>query len=218
MLPRTGLGNDPFLAHSQGQQGLPQGVVDLVGTGVVQVFPLEPDAGATVGSAVVGGETLGLIQRCRPADVVLEQTVELGGESGIVPGLGRCLLQFRQGRHQGLGHVLATESSKAAMGTGAHRWLQAGGIRSAGVRQGAGHGSKAERRLSVSRRSRHGAPHRRSSTMQAGCDRWMPKGGWQEFSSAESCSDRAALRRSPQPRRSKWCGCSPPVVAKGAKP
>ncbi len=92
MLARTGLGNDPLLAHAQGQQGLPQGVVDLVGTGVVQIFTLEPDAGATVGAAVVGGETLGLIQRCRPPDVVLEQTVELGGESGIVPGLGRCLL------------------------------------------------------------------------------------------------------------------------------
>ena len=170
MLPRTGFGNDPFLAHPQGQQGLAQGIVDLVGTGVVEVFPLQPDAGAAVGAAVVGSETLGLIQRCRPADVVLEQAIELIGEGGIVPGLSRRLLQFCQGWHQGLGHVLAAKPSKATVSSRAHRWLQAGGIRSAGIGQGAGHGSTAERRFSVSRRSSHGAPHGQSSTMQAGCD------------------------------------------------
>ena len=73
----------------------------------------------------------------------------------------RGLLQFRQGRHQGLGHVLAAEPSKASVDSGAHRRLQAGWIRSTGVGQGAGHGSTVERGFSVSRRSHDAVGRRR---------------------------------------------------------
>ena len=41
MLSGPGLGNDALLSHSLGKQGLSQGIVDLVGAGVKQVFPLE---------------------------------------------------------------------------------------------------------------------------------------------------------------------------------
>ena len=44
VLARAGLGDEPRLAHAPGQQGLAQGVVDLVGAGVGQVLALEVDA------------------------------------------------------------------------------------------------------------------------------------------------------------------------------
>ena len=43
VLSGAGLGDDPPLAHPLGQQRLPEGVVDLVGPGVVEVLALEID-------------------------------------------------------------------------------------------------------------------------------------------------------------------------------
>jgi hypothetical protein len=43
MLAGAGLGDDAGLAHALGQQGLADGVVDLVRAGVVQVLALEQD-------------------------------------------------------------------------------------------------------------------------------------------------------------------------------
>ncbi|KAG1084970.1 hypothetical protein G6F40_014330 [Rhizopus arrhizus] len=47
MLAGAGLGDDALLAHPRGQQGLADGVVDLVRAGVVQVLALEQDLRAT---------------------------------------------------------------------------------------------------------------------------------------------------------------------------
>ncbi len=41
VLASTGLGDDARLAHTLGQQNLAHGIVDLVRTGVVQVFAFE---------------------------------------------------------------------------------------------------------------------------------------------------------------------------------
>ena len=46
VLPGPRLGDDPLLAHAQGQQPLADGVVDFVRAGVVEVLALEIDAGA----------------------------------------------------------------------------------------------------------------------------------------------------------------------------
>lgn len=43
VLPGAGLGDDFLLAHELGQQRLAQAVVDLVRTGVIEVFTLEVD-------------------------------------------------------------------------------------------------------------------------------------------------------------------------------
>ena len=59
VLPRSGLGDHPRLAHLTGQQCLTEHVVDLVGTGVVEVFSLQEDPRA----ACVLGQSLGLVQR-----------------------------------------------------------------------------------------------------------------------------------------------------------
>ena len=38
MLAGTGLGDDAGLAHAAGNQDLPQGIIDFMGTGMQQVF------------------------------------------------------------------------------------------------------------------------------------------------------------------------------------
>mmetsp|Transcript_24392 Transcript_24392/g.58134 ORF Transcript_24392/g.58134 Transcript_24392/m.58134 type:complete len:239 (-) Transcript_24392:481-1197(-) len=43
VLPCAGLRDDPLLSHAEAQQRLPEGVVDLVGAGVVEVLALEVD-------------------------------------------------------------------------------------------------------------------------------------------------------------------------------
>jgi hypothetical protein len=113
-----------FLAHAQGQQALAQGVVDLVGAGVVEVFALQPDAGATFGTAVVLAKPFGLVERTGPAHIGAQQVVEATGESRIGPGLGSGHLKLGQGRHQGFGHVLAAVGAKTAQGVGTNRHLE----------------------------------------------------------------------------------------------
>ena len=49
MLTRTRLGNHPLLAHIFGEECLPDRVIHLVGTGVIQIFALEQDACAADG-------------------------------------------------------------------------------------------------------------------------------------------------------------------------
>jgi len=137
MLTSTGFGDHTLFTHAQGQQRLPQGVIDLVGTGVIEVFSLEPDARTAIRAAVVGGEPFGFIQRCGPADVIAQQAIQFGGEGRILPGLSGSGLQLRQGRHQRFRDVLtavATEASPRG-GSGADGQICIGGLR----RQGAGH-------------------------------------------------------------------------------
>ena len=57
MLPGARLGDDAGLAHPASQQDLSDGVVDLVGTGMVEVFALEVDL-----RPVTLGQTLGQVQ------------------------------------------------------------------------------------------------------------------------------------------------------------
>jgi hypothetical protein len=43
MLPGTRFGDDPFLAHEEGEECLSDGVIDFVGAGVIDVFAFEPN-------------------------------------------------------------------------------------------------------------------------------------------------------------------------------
>jgi hypothetical protein len=79
VLAGAGLGDDARLAHALGQQGLADDVVDLVRAGVVQVFALEVDLRA----AGDLGPALGVVDRRRPADKVLELVAELVEEFWI---------------------------------------------------------------------------------------------------------------------------------------
>ena len=67
MLAGTGFGDHALLAHPHRQQCLAERVVDFVGAGVIQIFALQID----LRPAGMFAEPLGVIERRRPADVVL---------------------------------------------------------------------------------------------------------------------------------------------------
>ena len=147
VLASAGFGNDPLFAHAQGQQGLAEGVVDLVGTGVVEVLTLQPNAGAALGPGVMGAEPLRLVKGGRPAHISAKQVVEAVGEGRILPSLRGRHLELRQGRHQGFRHVLPPKLAKAPGTRGARRRLQGCRIQ--------------ERRIQGRRVGRNRAGHRR---------------------------------------------------------
>jgi hypothetical protein len=109
VLTGPGFGNDPALSHSQRQQRLPERVVDLVGAGVIQVFPLEHDPRAD-GLAEAGG----LAERRRPAHELRQQLFELGPEGRILPGGVVQSRQVVERRDQGLGHVAPSVRTETA--------------------------------------------------------------------------------------------------------
>ena len=79
VLAGAGLGDDARLAQALREQRLADAVVDLVRAGVVQVLALEVDLRA----AELLRPAPRVVDRARPADVVLELVLELGDELGI---------------------------------------------------------------------------------------------------------------------------------------
>ncbi|KAF5033572.1 hypothetical protein DSECCO2_605280 [anaerobic digester metagenome] len=119
MLARARLGDDLGLAQALGQQGLAQGVVDLVRAGVGQPFELEIDLAA----AKLAGQVLGEVQGRGPAAVVLVQVGQFGRELGVVLEPQVALFKFLQGRNEHLGHVAAAVRAEVAwehVGNSAH--------------------------------------------------------------------------------------------------
>ena len=112
VLAGAGLGDDAGLADALGEEGLADGVVDLVGAGVGQVLALEPDGGA----AGELGEALGLVEGGGTADEVAAVEVDLGEEVGIFLDLLVLLLDLHEGLGQGFGDELPAELSEALLG------------------------------------------------------------------------------------------------------
>jgi hypothetical protein len=112
VLAGAGLGDDALLAHAPRQQDLAKHVVDLVGTGVVQLVTLEVDLGA----AEMVGQALGEIQGRGAA---FPQIVHLVPERGV--GLGLLVFGFEveDQRHQRLGDETPAEIAEAALLIGA---------------------------------------------------------------------------------------------------
>ncbi len=108
--PAPGLGNDAMLAHPPREQPLAQGVVDLVGARVEQVFALEVDSGA----AQVLSHALGKVKRRGPAGKILQQQVQFSLERSVGLGNFILVLEFQQRRHQRLRHIPAAIHAKAS--------------------------------------------------------------------------------------------------------
>src|SRR3989442_14756529 len=108
MLARASLGDDAFLAHAQRQQGLADGVVQLVGARVAQVLALEVDMRATEVLAQAGRR----VQRGGPPDKCSAVARQLQLELGIGLGLVPDVLELFQRPHQSLGNELTTVRSK----------------------------------------------------------------------------------------------------------
>src|SRR5699024_8835502 len=101
----TCLGDDALLAHAFDVHGLAVHVVDLVRTGVVEVFALEQDAC----SARVLGEVPGLTEWTGSAGVVAQQFVELGLELRVLAGLVPFGVDLVEGGDEGLGGEAPSE-------------------------------------------------------------------------------------------------------------
>ena len=110
MLTGTGLGNDFLFAHKLGQQCLTNGVVDLVRTGVVQVFTLQINLRTTT----MGGQSLGQIQRRRTADIMGQVFIESGLKIGIVTQFFVGCFQLIKRSAQGFRNKAAAMNTKMA--------------------------------------------------------------------------------------------------------
>ena len=75
MLTSTGLCDDTGLAHLLGQQDLSDGVVDFMGTGVVQVLTLQIQF-----AAILLTHPLGVVQGGGTTHIVLQQGMILAFE------------------------------------------------------------------------------------------------------------------------------------------
>ena len=96
MLAGAGLGDHAGLAHPAGEHGLADTIVDLVRAGVVEVFALQVDLGATEQLR----PALGVVDGAGATDVVLQFILELGDEGRVLLGLFVSLTQFGEGRDQ----------------------------------------------------------------------------------------------------------------------
>ena len=84
VLAGAGLGDHPGLAHALHEEGLAEGVVDLVGAGVAEVLALQPHA-----AAEPLREPRREAERRGAADVVAEEPLELGLEGRVAPRRAR---------------------------------------------------------------------------------------------------------------------------------
>ena len=114
MLARAGFGHYPLFAHAFGQQHLAQGVVDLVRSEVVQVFPLEVNMRAAELSAQVGA-----MEHRRGATAEMGvKMVQFGIESRVIPVAKIGFGQFVQHVFQRIGHKLSAVGTEKAFGFG----------------------------------------------------------------------------------------------------
>ena len=99
MHPGTGLGDYASFTHASCDERLPDGVVDLVSAGMVEILALDVD----LRSAEHLRPTLGVINRARATDVMLELVLEFGDEFRILPARLIGAFEFIERVHQRLG-------------------------------------------------------------------------------------------------------------------
>ena len=110
MLTGTGFGDDASLAHPLREQGLPEHIVDLVRSGVIEVLALEEDPRATGLVAEPGG----LIQRRRAPGVLALESVEFGEVVLVGAHLEIGGGDLVDDRHQRLGHMSSPVHTEVA--------------------------------------------------------------------------------------------------------
>ena len=115
MLSGTRLGDDPLLPHSDAEEGLAEGVVDLMRARVVEVLPLKVHVGAfAFGVLVLLREALSEVEGRLTARVVLQETVQLGLEVGVFAVLIVRGLELGESVDERLWDVLAAVGAEAA--------------------------------------------------------------------------------------------------------
>ena len=114
VLTCAGFGDQARFAHLLRQQRLPEHVVDLVCSGVVEVFALEVDFRA----AKVGGHALGQVQQAGTAGIFVEKPGQLSVEFGIVFVMLVSFVELVHGVHQGFRDVLPAMNAEASLRCG----------------------------------------------------------------------------------------------------
>src|SRR5437868_13588014 len=110
MLTGAGLGDDSVLSHSPRQQYLSQRVVDLVGSRMTEVFPLQINPG----SAEVLCQPAGVEQRRGPPDEMSQQMIQLALEGFVLLGGFISGGQFFERLHQCFGNKAPAVFAKVA--------------------------------------------------------------------------------------------------------
>lgn len=116
VLTGTRLGDNSSLTQSLGEENLADGIVNLVRTSVVEIFPLEPDPG----TAHLLGQPLGKVKFARSIDVT-KHILKLFPERRVLLGLGIGsfkLVQTVNKRFSDIGTTEKTESRRKFTGAG----------------------------------------------------------------------------------------------------
>ena len=109
MLAGSGFGDDAFLSHPTCQKYLSDGIVDLMGTCMIQVFPLQINA-----ASVAFREAFGQIEGRRTAYIVAQQAVEFLTEIVTVQHLPVVVFQLFHTLVKNFGDVCSAEVSVKA--------------------------------------------------------------------------------------------------------
>ena len=103
--------NNARFTHLLGKQNLPEHVIDLMRTGVVQVFTLQVDLCATQRL----GQTLGIVQKRRTIGVFVQKLVQLRLEFWVIFVAIVSFLELDNGIHQRFRHVLPTMDAESSL-------------------------------------------------------------------------------------------------------
>ncbi len=114
VLASAGLGNDAWLAHAPCQHGLADDVVDLVRTGVVEVFTLQEDLCA----ADFFAQALGVVHGGGAANKMRQLALVFGLKFGVVLVTGPGIAQLLEGKGQGFAGKAAAVGAKVAGSVG----------------------------------------------------------------------------------------------------
>ncbi len=104
MLSGSRLGNDACFAHLTGNQYLPDGVVDLMGTRVVEVLPLQINLRAETCRQLTGE-----IERRGSPHIVAQQRIEIGLKALTLHDGAVCLFEVSHALVQNLRDVGSPE-------------------------------------------------------------------------------------------------------------
>ena len=113
VLSGAGFGDQTGLSHLLGQQCLAKDVVDLVGTGVVQVFPFQID----LRTAQIPGHFLCVVQPARAARIIIQQVLQFPAKIRIILEMFIGFFQFDHCIHQCLRNVLAAVTAESSSGS-----------------------------------------------------------------------------------------------------
>ena len=109
MLSRSRLRDDTGLSHLFRQKALPQHIVDLMRTGMIQVLSFQ----VNLCTAQIFGHLLCVIQKRRPAGIVFQKILQLRLKLRILFIVFILLFQMNDLIHQCFRNILSSMDSKS---------------------------------------------------------------------------------------------------------